>query len=246
VPDGATYLVMRERGGVVGEIAAGIKQRTLSLPQGSYKVRGRARDGLLEGSVQVVAGRETVVQIGALEKTAYARLVRKGGPDVIDRVSGWHAGAVVQTPIIDGAGPCFGAMAGWSFVRHDLTLSPRLIGCRGSFENRTLTATTDLLAIELELAKAWDIRRLTFDLGVSGGGELLLERFDTRGVAPSRTTGAGFVGANAGLSYGLGPRLHAGGELAAQTHFAPSKIRRDRSIVARFALRAVLGIGGWF
>ncbi len=246
LPDGATYLVIRERGGVVGEIVAGAKQRSLSLPQGSYRVRGRARDALLEGTVTVTAARETTVQASALERIAYARLVRKGGGDVLDRVSGWQVGAVAQTPIIDGASPCFGALVGWTYVRHDLTLSPRLVGCRGGFDNRTLEATTDLLAAELELAKAWDVRKLTVDIGVTAGGELLMERFETRGVAPSRTSGAGFVGASAGLSYALG-RLQLGTELAAQTHvFSVEDQAGDRSVATRFALRLVLGLGGWF
>ncbi len=246
-PDNATYLVMRETGGVVGEIVTGAKQRTLSLPQGTYKVRGRARDALLEGKVTVVATRETIVQVAALERLEYARLVRKGGPDVLDRVSGWQAGAVFQTPVIDGASPCLGVLAGFAFVRHDLTLSPRVIGCRGEFENRTLTATTDLLAVELELAKAWDLSRFTVDVGVTGGGELLLERFDTRGTAPSRTSGGGFVGASAGLAYALAPRIHLGTELAAQTHFfSVEEQSGSRSLATRFVLRIALGIGGWF
>ena len=247
LPDGATYLVMRETGGVVGEIVAGVKQRTLSLPRGTYKVRGRAREALLEGKAIVVATRETIVQAGTLERIEYARLVRKGGADVRDHVSGWQAGVVMQTPIIDGGSPCLGVLAGWAFVRHDLTLSPRVIGCRGGFENRTLTASTDLVAAELELAKAWDVSRFTVDVGVTAGGELLLERFESRGTAPSRTSGAGFVGASAGLAYALGPRLHAGTEVAAQTHFFSVEEQSGaRSLATRFALRIAIGLGGWF
>jgi hypothetical protein len=74
-----------------------------------------------------------------------------------------------------------------------------------------------------------------------------MQRFETRGLAPSRTSGAGFVGASAGVSIGLGPRIHAGGELAAQTHFFSIEDQAgSHSVVARFALRAVLGFGGWF
>jgi len=63
LPADATYLVMRGSltGGIVGEIGAGMKHRTLSLRPGGYAVRGRARDALLEGLVAVVANRETVV-----------------------------------------------------------------------------------------------------------------------------------------------------------------------------------------
>ncbi|HEX2690432.1 MAG TPA: caspase family protein, partial [Kofleriaceae bacterium] len=63
LPADATYLVMRGSlsGSVVGEIGADVKHRTLSLRPGTYAVRGRGRDALLEGLVEVVANRETVV-----------------------------------------------------------------------------------------------------------------------------------------------------------------------------------------
>ena len=249
LPDNATYLVMRgpPRGGVVGEIVAGSKQRTLSLQPGIYAVRGRARDALLEGSVAVLANRETRVDPEKLERVAYARLVRKGGVDGLARVSGVHVGALVQTPIIDGASTCLGALAGYAWVRRDLTLSPRVFGCRGEFSNRTLSATTQIFGGELELARAWDISRVTLDVGVTAGGELLYERFETRGVAPSRMSGAGFIGASAGAAIGLTPRVHLGSELAAQTHFFSVEDQAGaKSVVARFALRGVISLGAWF
>jgi hypothetical protein len=153
----------------------------------------------------------------------------------------------VQTPIIDGASACLGVLAGYAWVRRDLTLSPRVFGCRGELSNRTLTATTDIVGGEVELARAWDISRVTLDIGVTAGGELLYERFTTRGLAPPRMSGAGFVGASAGAAIGLTPRLHLGGELAAQTHFFSLEDQAGaKSIVARFALRGVISLGAWF
>lgn len=248
LPDAATYLVMRGAlgGGVVGEIAAGVKRRTLSLRPGTYAVRGRARDALLEGLVVVAANRETVVDPLQLDRTTYARLVRKGGGEILSHVSGPIAGPVIQSSIIDGASPCLGVLAGWSWVRSDLVLSPRVVACRGGFSNRTLDATTDALAVELRVAKAWDLPRVTFDLGVSAGGELLHERFDTRGLAPSRTSPAGHVGAGAGATIPLGKRTFLSAELAAQTHFFSIEDQAgDASMVARFAVRGVLAIGAW-
>jgi hypothetical protein len=248
LPADATYLVMRGSltGGVVGEIGAGVKRRTLSLRPGTYAVRGRARDALLEGTVAVTANRETVVDADLLSRTTYARLVRKGGGDILGHVSGPIVGPVVQTSIIEGASPCLGVLAGWSWVRSDLTLSPRLVACRGEFSNRTLDATTDAVALELRVSKAWDLSRFTVDLGVAAGGELLYERFETRGLAPSRLTPAAHVGAGGGASMPLGNRTFLGLELAAQTHFFSVEDQAGaKSAVARFSLRGMLAIGAW-
>jgi hypothetical protein len=248
LPDNATYLVMRGAlgGGVVGEIGAGVKRRTLSLRPGTYAVRGRARDALLEGTVTVAANRETVVDPDTLSRTTYARLVRKGGGDILGHVSGVIAGPVIQTPIIDGASPCLGVLAGWSWVRSDVTLSPRLVACRGEFSNRSLDATTDALSLELRVAKAWDVSRFTIDLGVTAGGDLLYEHFVTRGIAPSRLTPAMHVGAGAGAAFPLGGAMFVGAELGAETHFFTIEDQAGtKSAVARFAVRGLLALGVW-
>lgn len=248
VPDGATWLVLAASGtGVVGEIVAGAPRRTLSLRPGRYRVRGRARDALLEGAVTVTAGAQTVVDPAGLDRTTYARLVRKGHGDILRAVGGLFAGPLAQTAVIDGASTCLGGIAGWLWVRSDVTLSPRIAGCRGGFRNATLEATTEAFSLELRVAKVWDLRWISVDLGVAGGAELLRERFETRGMAPPRTSGAGHVGAGAGLSLPLAGRLSLNGELGAQTHFF-SVERPDgaRELVARFAARGVLALGAWF
>jgi len=246
VPDGATWLVVRGGDTVVGEIVAGAKRRTLSLRPGAYMVRGRTREALLEGRVTVDADRETVVDTAALDRTTYARLVRKGHGEILNYVGGPFAGALVQSPIIDGASPCLGIAAGWSFVRTDVTLSPRIAACRGDFTNRTLSATTDALAIDLRVAKAWDVSMFTLDFGIAAGGELLQERFVTRGIAPTRTSWAAHVDAGAGISLPVFSRGYLGAEIAAQTHFFSVEEQDGATaMTARFAVRGILAFGLW-
>jgi hypothetical protein len=248
LPRDATYLVMRGSltGTVVGEVGASAKRRTLSLAPGEYAVRGRGREVLLEGLVAVVAERETVVDAGGLARTTYARLVRKGGAEHLAQVTGLLGGALVQSAIIEGASPCVGVLAGWSWVRRDVTLSPRLSGCRGEFSNRTLRATTDAAAIELRVAKAWDLPRVTIDLGVAAGGELMYERFTTRGLAPARVTPGVSLAAGTGATISLGAHAFVVLEVAAQTHyFAVEDQQGGRTAVARFALRGMLALGAW-
>jgi Caspase domain len=246
LPAGATWLVARGTDSVVGEIAAGAARRTLSLRPGSYLVRGRTRDALLEGSVTVTAERDTLVDASQLDHTTYARLVRKGRGEILRYVSGPIAGPVVQTPIIDGASPCLGLLAGWTFVRSDLSLSPRLVGCRGAFSNHTLDATTDALALDVRVARAWDLSAVTLDLGLAAGGELLQERFTTRGIAPTRTSAAAHVDAGAGLVVPLHGRAYLDAELAAQTHFFSVEAQDGaKTTAARFAVRALIALGVW-
>jgi hypothetical protein len=145
-----------------------------------------------------------------------------------------------------GASPCLGGVIGWSWVRRDVVLSPRLAGCRGAFANRTLDATTDTLALDLRVAKAWELTGVTLDLGITLGGELLQERFETRGLAPTRTSLAAHVDAGGGLAVPLRDRLYLAAELAAQTHFLSIQDADGRSgPTARFAVRGLVVLGAW-
>lgn len=248
VPEGATWLIVRgsSTGTVVGEIVAGARRRTLSLRPGKYMVRGRAREALLEGIVTVDADRETRVDASTLDRLTYARLVRKGHGEILRYVSGPLVGPLVQTSIVDGASPCFGGVIGWTFARSDLTLSPRISGCRGEFSNRTLDATADALALDLRVAKAWDLSSITVDLGITAGGELLQERFVTRGIAPTRTSAAVHLDASVGIALPIRARTYLAAELAAQTHFFSIESQEGaKSMVARFAFRGLFAIGIW-
>ena len=245
LPPGATWLIAHD-GEVAGEIAADATHRTLSLRAGRYLVRGRTRDALLEGTATVSSGQETVVAAAELSSTRYARLVRKGRGEIVGDALGWFAGPAVQSAIIDGATPCFGAVAGAMWATADVTWSPRAVGCRGTFSNDTLSASTYLLALDLRVAKAWDLSHATVDLGVTAGGELLQERFTTRGIAPTRTSPAGHIDAGLGLLLPLHGRLYAATELGVQTHFLSIEDQMGAShLTGRFAVRGMLVIGAW-
>ncbi|HSN25771.1 MAG TPA: caspase family protein [Kofleriaceae bacterium] len=247
LPAGATWLVARDGDSeIAGEIASDATHRTLSLRAGRYLVRGRTRDALLEGTVTVATGRDTVVATADLTSTRYARLVRKGRGEIVGSALGWFAGPAVASPIIDGATPCMGAVAGVMWATEDVTWSPRAIGCRGTFSNETLTARTYLLALDLRVAKAWDVSRATIDLGVTAGAEALQERFTTRGIAPTRTSPAGHVDAAVGVLFPLHGRFFAASELGVQTHFLSIEDQMGAShVVGRFAVRGMLVIGAW-
>ena len=104
-----------------------------------------------------------------------------------------------------------------------------------------------MLALDLRVAKAWDVAGLTLDLGIPTlGGELLQERFETRGLAPTRTSFAGHVDAGGGLAVPLGDRLYLAAELAAQTHFLSIEDADGMTgPTARFTVRGLVVLGAW-
>jgi hypothetical protein len=131
-------------------------------------------------------------------------------------------------------------------VRADLTISPRVHACRGFVDNETLSATTDIFGVDLRIGKAWDLPAVTLDLGVTAGGELLYERFETRGRAPNRLSPAGHVDAGLGVVVPIAGRLYLTGEAAVQTHFFIVEDQDGvKDLSSRFALRGFVAVGAW-
>src|SRR5207302_922180 len=81
LPEGRTWLLFQgsEEGAVIGEVGARDRSRRLNVRAGRYFVRGRGADVLLEGAFDAPAGSSLRLDEARLERTQYARLVRKGG-----------------------------------------------------------------------------------------------------------------------------------------------------------------------
>src|SRR5262249_33278558 len=75
-PPGHAYVLFAgdEQGPVVAEVGEHDVRRQLALEPGTYFVRGRASDHLLEGSVALVAGQTLQLQESQLVPVEYARL----------------------------------------------------------------------------------------------------------------------------------------------------------------------------
>lgn len=250
-PTGKTYVVARsDTGAVVAELAPQSGNRTLSLEPGTYFVRGRARRHLLEGTFQIAAGARTVLDDGSLQRIEYARLVRKGGTEA-RAAHGPALGYWLRSPIIDGAGICQGGIASYPVALRAFTIAPRLAACRGRFENDVLAAHTDALDLHVRLTHAWDLPRVTLDLGVAGGAELLREGFhDTRATADDRYSAAGHLDVTAGAEVDVGRGVYLSADVAAQSHFLRVRGRpadegepEPTRWVTRFALAGTLLVG---
>jgi Caspase domain len=195
-PKGLGFLVMAddELGTVIAEVTARNVGRKLSVRPGRYFVRGRAADALLEGTVEVAPKEVRRVDVSALKRLTYARLVRKGA-----RASGLSHGAEVgfalRSTLPNASGPCGGAVLGYRLELESVTWGARFGFCTSSFQNSSVRARTNEYFLSLAAERAWDLPSITLSLGGGVGGVLTTQTFETLGSAPSRLsmTPLGFV-----------------------------------------------------
>ena len=249
LPAGKSWLVFQENadGAVVGEVASAGRVRRLSLRPGRYFLRGRGPDVLLEGTIAVAPGSTTAVDESRLQRTAYARLVRKGEGSKTSVLS-LEAEVRVRTALLTDSGVCPGVGVGLAIALHSITLVPRVAWCQSSYFNEGLRATTSDWDFELQGTYVWDLAPVSIELGLIVGGSLFHQSFSTTGTAPSRTTGALQLAPIVGVSLDLGSRTYLYVSVAGATylfknettatgttHFGPS-----------FAVRVALGFGWRF
>ncbi len=188
-PEGRTWLLLQNsaEGAVVGEVAASDRARHLSVRAGRYFVRGRGVDVLLEGVIEAPASSSVVIDESKLERTAYARLVRKGGGDA-SAVFSLEAQGSVRSALINDSGACPGGSLGLSIALRELTVTPRLGYCRGGFDNPGITATLDEYDLEVEAVHVWDLGFASVQLGLTAGSGI--SRSDSPPRASRRAAGA--------------------------------------------------------
>ena len=114
LPEGRTWLIFQgsAEGAVLGEIGARDRARRLSVRAGRYFLRGRAPDVLLEGMVDAPPGATLSVDESGFERTAYARLVRKGG-GAASAVASLEGEARVRSALVGETGPAPAPRSGW-------------------------------------------------------------------------------------------------------------------------------------
>jgi hypothetical protein len=227
LPRGAAWLVMRIAPvrSVIGEVAADARQRTLSLRPGTYAVRGRARDTLLEGTVIVVLGRDTLVEVSQLDRATYAPLARKG--EGASRASGPFVGLTAQTLLFYSfAEAAPGFIAGWTFAGRHVTVSPRVSATwspswntlpeysRSSSRFMFPWGDREIITADVRAASPRQLGRAVIDLGiVVGAGRSRV----SDGQTTERYEVAHFD-LTAGISTLVWGTSYVGAEIAAQTY----------------------------
>lgn len=247
-PAGHAYLLFAgdEQGPVVAEVGEQDARRVLALEPGRYFVRGRGRDHLLEGQVELGPGQAMQLSEDQLSAVEYARLARKGGSPRASAHGAW-LGVMLRSPLWAGASTCQGLRAGYTLELAQLSLGAALGACRSSHENNVLSARSDELGADLSLAHVWDFRRLSVALGASGSASWLRQRFQTPGRAPGRDSLALGLGALLAGSLDLTHGYYSFAEAQGQVLFFQQ--RRTSSadeLRATPALRFTLGGGKLF
>ncbi|MBK9072212.1 MAG: caspase family protein [Myxococcales bacterium] len=244
-PKGRSYLVLKgdAEGQVIGEIGLHDAQRTISVRPGNYFIRGRGQAYLLEGRVVAVAAQRTQIDDGALEKIAYARLVRKGG--VLPRVATAFVSGALHTAGANAARPCVGGDLGYGVAWPSLEFALLAGGCRSSFDTSTLRATVSELRLSARVAYAWDRRAFTLAPYLGVGGGVLRQQFSTRGEAPTRHSAFGRVDAGVTVRRQLAGAIYGFVDASVQTYLFRQQAHAD-ALRADTSLNVALGVGAWF
>jgi hypothetical protein len=251
LPEGPAFLLFKQhaQGQVVAELAERGRARTLTLPAGRYFVRGRAEDSLLEGDIELPAGKLMLLDTSKLQRVAYARLVRKGGSPA-RLAQGPLVMATVRSSIAGAHAPCFGGALAWALHFRHLSVLPRLDYCRSGFQNAMLEATTDDFGVGLSALHTWDRGALSFAMGLALSTQLGWQRFDTPGHAPARLSVSPYSGLVAMFGAELGAGVNLGLEARAETYLLRlTKVEAGREHAtwdAALALRGGVGLSKLF
>jgi hypothetical protein len=250
LPMGTAFLLLKgsSDGQVIAEVPERSPARLLILPSGRYFVRGRGRDHLLEGTFVATAGSTFRVQTEELTRVEYAQLVRKGGGGS-HLAHGPFVLASIRSAIRGAERPCFGGGFGYAlhFRRH-LSVLPRAELCESGYENDALVASTREYGVGIATLLTADIARLFVSFGLAVSLQLSQQRFETRGVAPSRLSLAPYFALVAMLGVDLGRGFQLAGDARLESYVLRVDTPADRqgSWASDFALRGSLSIGKLF
>jgi hypothetical protein len=199
---------------------------------------------LLEGTVTVTPGSTATVDESKLQRTAYARLVRKG-EGTQESVVSLEAEARMRTSLVTDAGLCPGVAVGLAIALRPVTLIPRVAWCRTGYTSQGLQATTDQFDVELQTSHVWDLAPVSIELGLTIGATLLNQSFKTAGTAPPRTTAALQLTPAVAVSRDLGSRTYIYLTVAGATYLFKneSSTTEATSFGPSFAVRVALGFG---
>ena len=248
-PTGRSYLVLADDadGAVVSEVGVADRARTINVKAGRYFIRGRARDHLLEGTLEVRDQATRFVADDQLKRVEYARLVRKGGG--ARRVAhGPQLGYQLRTPLWPGTRLCHGLRVGYPVEVQHVIVTTSLGFCRAGFDADDVSVTADEYDLTATVSHVFDLPVVSIGLGLGGGLSLLRQTFVTDGVAPPRNTLGGHGDVILELLWDLPRGFYIVTSVAAQVYVFPQqRANEDQAgMTAVFTGRPFVGVGKRF
>lgn len=209
-PTAGHYLVFsgNTRGALIAELFVGKRPLLLSVLPGSYLVRKRESDHLREGTLRVASTGTTRVEVEAMTRIAYARLVRKGST-VKSLAHGPMIHYQYRGTILDGMPGMHQVALSYLVALRWLSVTPRVGYGQSSAHNEIVRSLTRELAFETLISRSFDVKRVSFHLGVHLGLSYLRQTFETSGDAPPLDSLAFTFGAEAGIGVDIGYGLWA-------------------------------------
>lgn len=248
-PAGHTWLVFSGSldGPVVGEVGRDDRVRRLSLRAGTYFVRGRGRDELLEGPIAAVPRTTASIDPSRLKRLSYARLVRKGRHPSRSAYSLELEGRR-RSPVVVENAPCTGTGAGTSIALREVTLQARVGWCQSSFwGDPEVWTTADTFDLEFGATHAWDLAGFSLELGAIAGPSIIHKEYrsSTRAVRPPETGVALQIAPVAVVSRDFGRRTFFFVSGAAPLYLISVRHEEPRGdeLHASFTLRMAVGLG---
>jgi hypothetical protein len=169
IDPGAWLVIDADSDAVAAEISVPEGGGTLALRPGRYRVSRRDRRTLLEGIVEAPPGGRGEVRAADLDRIAYARLVRKGGPRADLANHALFAGAGWQGPLTDIAPGMAVAQVGYRLDLREVTLRPILHAGRTQVATPTLAYELTQAGAALQVLRLLDAGPLSAGPGLSAG-----------------------------------------------------------------------------
>ena len=163
------YVVRRDGGTLIAEIASDAVNRPLALRAGRYEVTRRAPDHLLTGVFVVSAGARTGVTAARMRRLEYGQAVRKGGTAATAVTSLYATGGYRGSLLGLGGAPSGGVGARLDLRKLSATLSLDL-AVASIQASRGRTLTTSELGLRAGVYRAFELSRLDIAVGAEIGG----------------------------------------------------------------------------
>ncbi|MFZ4580259.1 MAG: caspase family protein [Myxococcota bacterium] len=245
VDPGAWVLMDRDRqDAVVAEVDA--QPRTeLLIATGRYLARLRALDAVYERELSVSAAADADVAAVGMTRLPYGVSTRRGLID--DPTTSLTVGVETTGSLLLSQDASLGGAVGLGLDLTHATLNARVRYGHSSAKNADLTGTQDIVGMDVAGFRMveWPDARLGFGLGVRLGTDLVLQRFETTGVAPDRSQLVGRIAPVARVEFSPTSRLAVTVDCGGDTYLTRMADGDGRRWRTSFVPFCALSAGTW-